>query len=146
MRTRLVADMGAITLRDARRLEVLHWATFGDSAEWNPEADAYAWWIVGELTHPAAFASAYVGIGQQSDKVCMFSRCGVLAPFRGQGLQRQLIRARLRWGARKGCSRAVTYTIDNTHSEANLRRCGFLPYRPKDLYAGRSANYWQADL
>ncbi len=46
--------------------------------------------------------------------------------FAGAGLQRRLIRHRLRWGRRQGALYAVTYTVrDNYPSMANLLKCGF---------------------
>jgi GNAT superfamily N-acetyltransferase len=54
------------------------------------------------------------------------SSAGVLPTHRGGGVQRRLIRHRLRWGQRQGATRAVTYTLlHNYASIANLLKCGF---------------------
>lgn len=54
------------------------------------------------------------------------SWCGVEEEFRGQGIQRRLIRYRVRWARKYGFKGVYTYTYpDNPYSANNLIACGF---------------------
>jgi len=65
--------------------------------------------------------------------VVRLSRAAVTKSAQGQGLQRRMIRLRCAWGKRMGATRATTYTSkDNWESIANLIKCGFKFYAPKD--------------
>lgn len=71
------------------------------------------------------------------DDTVFLSRSGVMAGAQGNGLQRRMIRTRLRWAKRKGYKHAITYTVwDNYPSMVNLLKCGFRVYQPKEPYAG----------
>lgn len=100
-------------------------------------------WLVTLTTHPftgkpgpaVAFALAYLSA---TDELVLGS-AGVLKAARGRGIQRELIRARVRWGWRRGASRATSYcTADNQPSLTNLMRCGFrvVGYRADALANG----------
>lgn len=72
-----------------------------------------------------------------------FHTAGVRHSARGNGLQKRLIRARLRLAKRLGYTWAVTYTFpDNPASSASLIACGFRPYWPGRPWAGRQC-YWR---
>lgn len=68
------------------------------------------------------------------------SRCGVHPERRGQGLQRALIDARIRWAKAHGFKAVRTYISgpenpcggENSHSGVNLRKCGFRGRKSKD--------------
>jgi GNAT superfamily N-acetyltransferase len=68
---------------------------------------------------------------------------GVHEEYRGRGLQKRLIRARVRHAKRIGWKYAITYTIDNPPSENSLIGCGFKRYAPADPYVKGTANYWR---
>jgi ribosomal protein S18 acetylase RimI-like enzyme len=92
-------------------------------------------WIDIERGRVRAFADARIVDGD----TIYLSRCGVLPDARGLGLQRRLIRARLR--GRRGP--AVTYTAAwNCASSNNLIACGFRLYTPVRAWAGRDVLYW----
>jgi len=55
----------------------------------------------------------------------VFSGTSVLPRFRGHGLQRELLRARLELAREAGCRRACSAVLPGTASQANLERCGF---------------------
>ena len=93
-------------------------------------------WLASNATAVAAFASARPSVNEPD--AFFLSRCGVLTKYRGQGLQRRLIHARLRWAKAHGIRRAITYTLlENVASARNLVRAGFLPYWPKTEWAGK---------
>lgn len=76
-----------------------------------------------------------------------FNDAGVLREYRGKGLQKRLIRARLRAAKKAGFWAAYTYTApSNPASSQNLIRCGFRPYWPKNPYAGEGWCYWWRKL
>lgn len=77
------------------------------------------------------------------DNYFYFTRCGVLPEARRNGLQRRLIRARLKWAKRHGCAGAYTYTLPaNVGSANNLIATGFRLWRPAYKWAGADALYW----
>ena len=72
---------------------------------------------------------------------------GVLPAYRGQGLQKRLIKARVKKARRLGWTYLLTETIlDNSHSQANLIDCGFRPYNPAKPWGDPSAVYWRRKL
>ena len=78
-----------------------------------------------------------------SEGVCIFVRAWVHADYRGQGMQRKMIRLRVK-AARRDCSVAITYTTsDNYPSANNLIREGFLLYQPAYMYAGDRMLYFK---
>jgi GNAT superfamily N-acetyltransferase len=123
------ADFGEIKRMDA--------AIFpGDSGL---DIDAQYWVAPG-----AAFAAAKL---LEEEGLLYLYRAGVLPKARGRGLQKRMIRARLRWGRANECAQAVTFTTNwNTVSMRNLIRCGFLPYTPSFKWAGEGVVYWARDL
>lgn len=93
-----------------------------DTSFWNDER--YHWWIVGN--------AAYAGLRIEKD-VAHFTRAGVMPDYRGQGLQKVLIKARLAWCKRRGIKTVKTYTsFDNTASIASLKACGFIGRKSRD--------------
>ena len=71
------------------------------------------------------------------------SRAGVAPDWRGHGLQKRLIRVRLRWAKRRGLIAAYTYTVDNPASANSLIACGFRQFRPKEFQVWE---WWKKDL
>lgn len=70
------------------------------------------------------------------DEGSVFFSYSVIDPkYRGRGIQRKLIRARLAWAKRHGYTCASTYTLkDNYPSMSNLIKCGFMFYDPHSEY------------
>ena len=125
-----------------------------DPDGWDPRS-ASALWVVTDTTTDelCAFAAAdwhvehNVQDGQPGpwQSWIDLTRCAILPDYRGQGLQRRLIRARLRWGKKLGARIATTFTIDNPTSARNLVRCGFVEFSPGgERHEG--ARYWRKDL
>lgn len=84
-------------------------------------------WLVEDGPLLAAFAT-----GRQSyvDPTYYFlSRAAVAVPYRGQGLQKRLIQARVRHARRQGYLWVWSYTVPtNAPSMRSLLSCGFKPF------------------
>jgi GNAT superfamily N-acetyltransferase len=107
--------------------------------------DAKHWWIALDGEQPVAFAS--VSRSHQYSDVWYLSRAGVAPCAQGQGLQKRLIRARLRAAERAGMSWCVTDTLfDNVQSMNSLMSCGFKSYRPRKPWALKQSVYWRRSL
>lgn len=65
------------------------------------------------------------------DGVALLSGDGVLPRFRGRGLQKDLIRARLAFAAERGCDVACAGTAPGTASQRSYEACGFRAAYPK---------------
>lgn len=66
-----------------------------------------------------------------SGDVAVLSGTSVLPGFRGRGLQRALISARLKLAVERGCALATSATLPGAASQANLERMGFRVAYPK---------------
>jgi GNAT superfamily N-acetyltransferase len=101
--------------------------------------DSAAWWILTCEGKPVGFAGARLANG-----MAYLCRAGVLPEHRGKGLQRRLIRARVRWAMASDAFACYTYTVTTNHRSANnLIRCGFLLYEPNARWAGESLYFWK---
>ena len=133
-----------VSLASAReQLIALHAECFPLDAE--PPWTRGDWWICyDDDKRPIAFAGGYV---HEPDRCYYLVRAGVSDAARGGGLQRRLIRARVRRAAKLGCKGVYTYTtLDNRHSSNNLIRCGFRLFRPARKWGGRHSLYWWRSL
>jgi GNAT superfamily N-acetyltransferase len=63
--------------------------------------------------------------------VALLSGDGVIPRFRGQGLQKALIQARLSFAAARGCDVACASTAPGTASQRSYEACGFRAAYPK---------------
>lgn len=79
--------------------------------------------------------------------IAFMSRSGVVEGYRGQGLQKRMIRMRVRMAKRAGCCAVITYTTcDNAPSANSLISCGFKIYAPTTAYVGQGFIYWRLRL
>jgi GNAT superfamily N-acetyltransferase len=103
------------------------------------------WWIAKIDGVTAGYAGARALL---SERAVYLSRVGVLEAYRGQGVQRALIRSRVRWAGR--CDHITTVITDtapaNIASSNNLIRTGFTLYLPESPWCEGSALYWRKDL
>ena len=77
----------------------------------------------------------------------ILTRCGVRRKYRGNGLQKQLIRARIRMARRHGFRELLAYVLGNNLASANsLIACGFRLYTPAEFWAGKKALYFRLVL
>lgn len=95
------------------------------------------WWIIEQGNIIIAYCGSWY-----KDGICMFNRAWVHPDYRGQGIQKRMIKARLRAAKRYG-NTAITYTtVDNDKSANNLIRFGFKLYVPEYKYAGKEMVYF----
>ena len=105
-----------------------------------PAVDDWFW-----IAHVDGYCVAFASMRESSswcDAVYM-SLCVVREHFSGMGLQRRLLRARIRFAKAKGYSWAVTDTTDNPASANNLIRCGFNTFMPSHPWAYERTIYWK---
>jgi len=113
-----------------------------DPIEWK-EAD---WWVVetddGEV-------AGYAGIKYLGYGLWYLCRCGVLPDWRGNGLQKRLIRAREKFArarTARGDELVITDTsADNPPSANSLISCGYRLYEPAHPWRS-DALFWRKDL
>lgn len=118
-----------ITVRRCGDLDLIAALEKGNSErtdEWHP-IDASAWWVARDgRGRVLGYASARYGYPPRTGTLAW---ARVLPAARGHGVQRRLIRARLAWLRKRGCTVALTYTAAwNAASMDNLIACGFRPY------------------
>jgi GNAT superfamily N-acetyltransferase len=63
--------------------------------------------------------------------IAVLSGTAVLPRFRGRGLQKGLVAARLAWAHARGAREACSVTLPATASQASLERLGFRAAYPK---------------
>jgi GNAT superfamily N-acetyltransferase len=79
----------------------------------------------------AYFIAQIGGVPAGGGAVCIHERVGVvngastLPQFRGRGVQRALLLARLRYAVEQGCDLAMTNTAPGSGSQRNVERLGF---------------------
>lgn len=101
------------------------------------------WWIAYDPM-PVAFAGLQASV--RTEGAGYLCRAGVLAHARGRGLQRRLIKVRVREAQAKGWVQLFSDTDPvNAHSMNNLIECGFRAFRPSAMWSSRGAEwcYWR---
>ena len=105
----------------------------GDEFQFNRE-----WWVMLDQGEIVAYCGSIYSKG-----ICIFNRAWVKKSHRGQGIQRRMIKTRLK-AASTFCHIAITYTtLDNFPSANNLIDCGFRLYLPEYSYGGSDKLYYQ---
>jgi GNAT superfamily N-acetyltransferase len=100
------------------------------------------WWVI---KNTRGRIIAYCG-SIYTHGFVIFNRAWVDRKYRGKGIQKSLIKIRLKSAARYG-NTAITYTlIDNFPSANSLISCGFKLYAPEYAYAGKNVLYFQKKL
>jgi GNAT superfamily N-acetyltransferase len=103
------------------------------------------WWIVYDaLNVPCAFA----GLVRSSrfTNVGYLCRAGVLPSHRGYGIQKKLIRARIRQARALGWEWLITDTYDNPASSNSLIATGFKLYESSQPWGVSETLYWRLKL
>lgn len=96
------------------------------------------WWVMLDEGEIVAYCGSIYSKG-----ICIFNRAWVHKDYRGQGIQRRMIKTRLK-AASTFCHIAITYTtLDNFPSANNLIDCGFRLYLPEYSYGGSDKLYYQ---
>lgn len=101
-----------------------------------------AWWIA----YCGKEEAGYCGIRPTASGMGYLCRAGVLAKFRGRGLQKTLIRKRVAYAKSVGWHAVVTDTHDNPASSNSLISCGFRLYNPEIKWSFSTALYWRKKL
>lgn len=106
-------------------------------ARWR--VSTWSWWVMlDDMSRIVAYCGSIYSKG-----ICIFNRAWVKKEYRGQGIQRRMIRTRLK-AASTFCHIAITYTtLDNFPSANNLIDCKFKLYLPEYSYGGHDKLYFQ---
>ena len=105
----------------------------------------HTWWIARDLDEePAGFACLAKSLTQEHGGYLAYA--GVMPKYRGQGLQKRLIRVRAREAKHLGYTVLVTDTCDNPPSANSLIACGFRMYDPASPWALANSVYWKRKL
>jgi GNAT superfamily N-acetyltransferase len=102
------------------------------------------WWMAYCDGRLAGFAAML-----QSSKIpeaVYLARAGTLEAFRGRGLQKKLIRERLKFAKDLGMTQAITDTTDNVASANALIATGFRMFEPDDPWGLSNTLYWRKSL
>jgi len=98
------------------------------------------WWVITSGNKIIAYCGCLF-----AENICIFVRAWVQKVYRGQGLQKKMIKLRLK--SAFDCKVAITYTtVDNYPSANNLISQGFKLFSPEYAYAGRQMLYFQKIL
>lgn len=103
------------------------------------------WWIA----YNEAVPVAYIGVISSTHypNAGYFTRVGVLAEHRGNGLQARLMRVMERFArCRLGFSSLVSDTTDTVHSANNFIRAGWHLFDPEFPWAFSNTLYWRKAL
>jgi GNAT superfamily N-acetyltransferase len=123
----------------------LHRLCFPELPPHNPEDLAGWWWfVINGRRQIVGFAEMRPSVRELG--AVYLARSGVLPEARGHGLQKRLIRVRLRLARRLGYGVAYSDTITNPHSANNLAACGFTLFEPTKGWGAKGALYWRKEL
>jgi GNAT superfamily N-acetyltransferase len=118
----------AASAEDAQRILQMDAICFPVDA---PPTITGAEWFIGWDGHTAAAYCAWKSVEHDGVAVGFHYRVGVLSDYRGQGLQRQMLRLRETKMREQGLTAAVTYTdADGAASMHSLIAEGYRPYAP----------------
>jgi GNAT superfamily N-acetyltransferase len=103
------------------------------------------WWIVYDsLNLPCAFGGLVPSVRWgDTGYLC---RAGVLSGYRGQGIQKKLIRARVRQARALGWRWLITDTYLNPASSNSLITCGFKLFEPSKPWGATGTLFWRLKL
>jgi len=103
------------------------------------------WWTVTSSSgDPVAFAGlVYSSRWSDCGYLC---RSGVVPSSRGQGIQKKLIRVRIRQAKAVGMNWLVTDTYHNPASSNSLISCGFKLFDPSVPWGAKGTLYWRLKL
>ena len=103
------------------------------------------WWIAyDEQNAPIGFAGLYPSI--QWDKTGYLCRAGVVESARGKGIQKALIKTRIRYARKLGYQWLVTDTRRNPASSNSLIAHGFRLYEPLRPWGFKNSLYFRLKL
>jgi ribosomal protein S18 acetylase RimI-like enzyme len=100
------------------------------------------WWIC----YADDQAAGYCTIREKSPGVGYISRVGVLTRFRGNGLQKKMMRCALGHARAVGWKSVVSDTANNIPSANSFISLGFKLFQPNEPWGLREALYWRKVL
>lgn len=102
------------------------------------------WWIAYDEGKPVAFAGLVRSISwSDCGYLC---RAGVLAPYRGKGIQKRLIAVRTTKAKKLGYKWLISDTRDNHPSANSLAKVGFRMFTPTNPWGYNDTLYWRKRL
>ena len=103
------------------------------------------WWLAySEAGVPVAFGGLVPSMRwADCGYLC---RAGVLSSHRGQGLQKKIIRTRIRQAKKLGWKWLITDTYDNPPSANSLINAGFKLFTPTKPWGVEGTLYWRLKL
>ena len=103
------------------------------------------WWTVTSLCGDLIAFAGLVYSSRWSD--CGYlCRSGVVPSSRGQGIQKKLIRVRIRQAKAIGMNWLITDTYHNPASSNSLISCGFKLFDPSVPWGAKGTLYWRLKL
>jgi GNAT superfamily N-acetyltransferase len=109
---------------DSRKVRALYNLQF-PAGTWRGKKQVH-WLLSSQLDPALGFCSA---VYSEELKCAYFTAAWVKGAVRGGGIQRKMIRTRIRWARRVGAQFCITYcAVDNYASLYSLLRCGFKAY------------------
>ena len=99
------------------------------------------WWMAYFDGRLAGFAAMLQS--SKTPQAAYLARAGTLEAFRGRGLQKKLIRERLKFAKDLGLTQAITDTTDNVASANALIATGFRMFEPDDPWGSPNTLYWR---
>lgn len=101
------------------------------------------WWLAKKDGIPAAF----LGMTKLPlENAGYLARVGVLTPFRGNGVQKHLMRVAEHKAKRLGWERLISTTLNNPPSANSFIACGWKTYEPQHPWGYIGTIYWFKDL
>lgn len=102
------------------------------------------WWVAFDGKTPVGFAGLHPSANWSGTGYMV--RCGVVESHRGKGLQKRLIRVRVKFARGLGLGWLVSSTYLNPASSNSLIGCGFRLYKPTRPWGARGTLYWRLKL
>ena len=90
--------------------------------------------------------AGFCALGEEEDGEGYLARAGVLPEFRGQGLQKRLIKVREEFAREHGMPALICDTCDNPASANSLIACGFKMFQPQEPWGLPRSVYWRKFL
>lgn len=103
------------------------------------------WWIATTTSGSAVAFAGLVRSSRWSDSGYL-CRAGVVPSSRKQGIQKKLIRVRIKKAKVLKMKWLVTDTYDNPASSNNLISCGFKLFNPSVPWGAEGTLYWRLKL
>jgi GNAT superfamily N-acetyltransferase len=103
------------------------------------------WWVASDVgDEPIAFAGLVPSVRwTDTGYLC---RAGVVPDARGKGLQKKLIRLRIRQAYSNEWKWVITDTYENPASANSLIACGFKMFDPSAPWGAKGTLYWRLKL